>query len=220
VVKPVPAAAGTVRTRGTHAAARDDSAAGARRCALRGSAQAKFIAVDDDPRLGKADAKVTIIEFGDFQCPYCRAFWRETLPRIKKEYVDTGRVRIAYRDFAQDAHLEALMTAMAAECAEDQGKYWEFHDKVFREQDRRGRDVVRYRAADVERWATEIGLEAGAFNECFDSERHKAEVQKDYKDGAGIGMSGTPVFFINGRALVGAHPFSTFQKVIEEELRK
>ena len=184
------------------------------------SAQAKFIGIDDDPQLGKSDAKVTIIEFGDFQCPFCRAFWRDTLPRIKKEYVDTGRVRIVFRDFAQDVHPEALMTAMAAECADDQGKYWEFHDKAFREQDRRGRDVVRYRIADVKRWATEIGLEPTAFNECLDSERYKAEVQKDYKDGADIGMTGTPVFFINGRALVGAHPFPTFQKVIEEELKK
>lgn len=185
------------------------------------SAQAKFIGIDDDPQLGKADAKVTIIEFGDYQCPLCRAFWRDTLLRIKKEYVETGRVRIVFRDFPiQDAHPEATVTAMAAECAEDQGKYWEFHDKVFREQDRRGRDVIRYSARDVRRWATEVGLEAAAFNECLDSERHKAEVQKDYKDGADVGMNGTPVFFINGRALVGAHSFATFQKIIEEELRK
>jgi len=185
------------------------------------SAQAKFIGVDDDPQLGKADAKVTIIEFGDYQCPLCRAFWRDTLPRIKKEYVDTGRVRIVFRDFPiQDIHPEATVTAMAGECAEDQGKFWEFHDKAFREQDRRGRDIVRYKVADVKRWAMDIGLEAAAFNECLDSERHKAEVEKDYKDGADIGMTGTPVFFINGRAVVGAHPFATFQKVIEEELQK
>lgn len=183
--------------------------------------QGRFIGVDDDPQLGKADAKVTIIEFGDYQCPLCRAFWRDTLPRIKKEYVETGRVRIVFRDFPiQAVHPEATMTAVAAECAEDQGKYWEFHDKVFREQDRRGRDVVRYRIADVKRWATEVGLEAAAFNDCLDSERHKAEVQKDHQDGADIGMNGTPVFFINGRALVGAHPFPAFQKVIEEELKK
>lgn len=183
--------------------------------------QGRFIGVDDDPQLGKADAKVTIIEFGDYQCPLCRAFWRDTLPRIKKEYVETGRVRIVFRDFPiQAVHPEATMTAVAAECAEDQGKSWEFHDKVFREQDRRGRDVVRYRIADVKRWATEVGLEAAAFNDCLDSERHKAEVQKDHQDGADIGMNGTPVFFINGRALVGAHPFPAFQKVIEEELKK
>ena len=185
------------------------------------AAQATFIGIDDDPQLGNADAKVTIIEFGDYQCPLCRAFWRDTLPRIEKEYVDTGRVRIVFRDFPiQDVHPEATVTAMAAEGAEDQGKYWEFHDKVFREQDRRGRDIIRYSARDVRRWATEIGLETAAFNECLDSERHKAEVQKDYQDGADIGMNGTPVFFINGRALVGAHPFATFQKIIEEELKR
>ena len=185
------------------------------------AAQATFIGIDDDPQLGKADAVVTIIEFGDYQCPLCRAFWRETLPRIKREYVETGRVRIVFRDFPiQDVHPEATVTAMAAECAEDQGKFWEFHDKVFREQDRRGRDVVRYNVRDVKRWAADVGLEAAAFNECLDSERHKAEVLKDYQDGAGIGMNGTPVFFINGRALVGAHPFTTFQKIIEEELKR
>lgn len=95
------------------------------------AAQAKFIGIDDDPQLGNADAKVTIIEFGDYQCPLCRAFWRDTLPRIKKEYVDTGRVRIVFRDFPiQDAHPEATVTAMAAECAEDQGTYWEDRKSV------------------------------------------------------------------------------------------
>jgi protein-disulfide isomerase len=187
---------------------------------LHAAAQARFIGIDDDPQLGDRNARVTIIEFGDYQCPFCRAFWRETLPRIKKEYIDTGKARLVYRDFAQDVHPEALVTAMAAECADDQGKFWEFHDKVFREQDRRGRDVVRYRVTDVKRWAVDIGLQAAAFNECLDSERYKAEVKKDYTDGADIGMTGTPVFFINGRALVGAHPFASFQKVIEEELRR
>jgi len=155
------------------------------------TAQAKFIGIDDDPQVGQADAKVTIIEFGDYQCPNCRAFWRETLPRIKKEYVDTGKVRIVYRDFPiAEIHPEAMVTTMAAEGAEDLGKFWQFHDRVFREQDRRGRNVVRFTAADLKRW------------------------------GAEVGMNGTPVFFINGRVLAGAHPFSTFQKVIEEELRK
>ena len=108
------------------------------------SAQGKFIGIDDDPQLGAADAKVTIIEFGDYQCPSCRAFWRETLPRIKKDYVDTGKVRIVFRDFpVQEIHPEATVSAIAANCAGDQGKYFEFHDKVFREQDRRGRDIVQ-----------------------------------------------------------------------------
>lgn len=185
------------------------------------SGQAKFIGIDDDPQLGDAGAKVTIIEFGDYQCPNCRAFWRETLPRIKKEYVDTGKVRLVFRDFPiQDIHPEAMASAMAAECAGDQGKYFEFHDKVYREQDRRGRDVVRFRTNELKRWGAEIGLDSASFDECLDSERHKGEVAKDYEDGAAVGIQGTPMFFVNGRVIAGAQPFGNFRKVIEEELKK
>jgi protein-disulfide isomerase len=185
-----------------------------------GAAQ-KFIGIDDDPQLGPSNAKVTIIEFADFQCPNCRAFWRDTLPRIKKEYIDTGKVRIVFRDFPiQDIHPEATITAVAAECADDQGKYFEFHDKVFREQDHRGRDVVRYRVDELKRWGADIGLDVAAFNECVDSERHKEEVAKDYMNGTDVGINGTPVFFINGRLITGAQSFGNFRKVIEEELKK
>lgn len=180
----------------------------------------KFISVDDDPVLGDPKAGVTIIEFGDYQCPFCRQFWKETLPRLKKEYIDTGRVRLIFRDFPQEVHPEAMATAMAAECAGDQGKYFEFHDKVFLEQDRRERDVVRYRAADLKRWAVDIGLDPAPFNQCLDGDRHKDEVTKDFRDGSDVGITGTPIFFVNGRVLAGAHPFATFQKVIEEELKK
>ena len=181
----------------------------------------KFIGIDDDPQLGASDAKVTIIEFADFQCPNCRAFWRDTLPRIKKEYVDTGKVRIVFRDFPiQEIHPEATITAIAAECADDQGKYFEFHDKVYREQDRRGRDIVRYRVDELKRWGADIGLDVAAFNECVDSQRYKDEVAKDYMNGTDVGINGTPVFFINGRLIAGAQPFANFQRVIEEELKK
>ena len=183
------------------------------------SAQARFIGIDDDPQLGDPNARVTIIEFGDYQCPYCRQFWRETFPRLKKEYIDTGKARFVYRDFPQPVHPEAMLSAIAAECADDQGKYYEFHDKLFREQDRRGRDVVRYRAPELKRWAADIMLDTAAFNSCLDEERHKDEVSKDYKDLEGLGLEGTPIFFVNGRALVGAHPFATFQKVIEDLLK-
>ena len=184
-----------------------------------GDAQGRFIGVDDDPQLGSAEARVTIIEFGDYQCPFCRQFWRETFPRLKKEYIDTGRVRFVYRDYPQSVHPEAMITAIAAECAGDQGKYFEYHDKVFQEQDRRGRDVVRYRAAELKRWAADLKLDTAAFNACLDAERHKDEVAKDFSDLQGLGFEGTPIFFVNGRALVGAHPFDTFKKVIDEFLK-
>lgn len=184
------------------------------------AAQRGFIGVDDDPQLGDAAARVTIIEFGDFQCPFCRQFWRETLPRLRKEYIDTSRVRFVYRDFPQESHPEAVPLAMAAHCAGDQGRYWEFHDRIFREQDRRGRDVVRVRTQDIKRWAVDLKLDAPAFDACLDSGKYEAEVKKDLEDGLGVGIPGTPMFFINGRVLGGAHPYSAFQKVIEEELRK
>lgn len=184
------------------------------------SAQGRFIGVDDDPALGDPKAPVTIIEFGDYQCPFCRQFWRETFPRLKKQYIDTGKVRFVYRDFPQSVHPEAMLTAIAAECAADQDRYFEYHDKIFQEQDRRGRDVVRYRAAELKRWAVDLKLDAAAFNTCLDSEQHKDEVSKDYKDMEGLGFDGTPIFFVNGRVLAGAHPFGTFQKVIEELLKQ
>lgn len=183
------------------------------------NAQGRFIGIDDDPSLGDPKAPVTIIEFGDYQCPFCRQFWRETFPRLKKEYIDTGKVRVIYRDYPQAVHPEAMLSAMAAECADDQGKYYKFHDKLFREQDRRGRDVVRFKAPELKCWAADIKLDTAAFNACLDEERHKDEVSKDYKDLEGLGIEGTPIFFVNGRALVGAHPFATFQKVIEDFLK-
>jgi protein-disulfide isomerase len=181
-----------------------------------------FIGVDDDAVLGEAAARVTIIEFGDYQCPICRLFWKETLPRLRKEYVDTGKAKLVFRDFPLPVHPMAAPAAMATECAEDQGRFWEMHDKVYREQDRRARegDVAEFRASDLKKWAADIKLDPAAFNDCLDSGKYKQEVAADYAAAMGLGLGGTPVFFINGRALFGAHPFATFQKVIEEELKK
>ena len=182
----------------------------------------QFIGVDDDPVLGEAGAKVTIIEFGDYQCPICRLFWKETLPRLRKEYVDTGKVKLVFRDFPLPGHPMAVPAAMATECAEDQGRFWEMHDKVYREQDRRAREgeVAEFRANDLKRWAADLKLDTAAFNSCLDSGKYKQEVAADYAAAMGVGLKGTPVFFVNGRALLGAHPFADFQKIIEEELKK
>ena len=185
------------------------------------SAQGKFIGVDDDPVLGEASAKVTIIEFGDYQCPSCRMFWREIEPRLKKQYVDTGKVKLVFRDFPiQQIHPDAMSAAMAAQCAADQGKYWEYHDKIFRQQDRGSDAVVRFNAADLKKWGADIRLDAARFNECIDSGRYKDEVAKDYADGTALGIQGTPMFFINGRAVAGAQPFPVFKKIIDEELSR
>ncbi|MBI4117182.1 MAG: DsbA family protein [Parcubacteria group bacterium] len=181
------------------------------------------VSADDDPFLGPAKAKVTIIEFSDFQCPFCRSFWRETLGKIKSEYIDSGKsVRFVYRDFPLSSiHPMAQKYAEAAECAEDQNKYWEMHDKIFEEQEKLGQGTIgSYGISDIRRWAQELGLNALEFNQCLDSGKYAAEVKKDFEDGSRAGANGTPTIFINGRIVVGAQPFENFKAIIEEELQK
>jgi protein-disulfide isomerase len=102
----------------------------------------------------------------------------------------------------------------------DQGKYWQMHDKIFREQDKGEDTVVRFKTADLKKWAKDIGLDTTAFNACLDSMRYKDEVAKDKADGDSVGVQGTPMFFINGRGIGGAQPYPVFRKVIDEELKK
>lgn len=175
---------------------------------------------DDDPALGNPAAPVTIIEFSDFQCPFCRQFFRETLPRLNEQYIRAGRVRFVYRDFPlASIHELAATYAEAAECADDQGQFWAMHDKIFQEQDRRGAGTISgVTAADVKRWATEIGLDGAAFESCLDSGTHRAEVAKDFADGQAAGVTGTPTIFINGRSIVGALPFERFAREIDVAL--
>ncbi len=178
------------------------------------------VGIDDDPVLGDAKAKVFIIEFGDYQCPSCRAFWREVEPRLKKDYVDTGKAKLVFRDFPiVQIHPEAMLAAMAADCAADQNKYWQYHDKVFREQDKQGEDIVRFKVADLKKWGKDIGLDVAAFNACIDSAKYKDEVAKDKADGDGVGIQGTPTFFINGHVVGGAQPYPVFKKIIDDLLK-
>lgn len=178
------------------------------------------VSADDDPYLGNKNAPITMIEFSDFQCPFCRAFWRDTLPQIKKEYIDTGKLKFVYRDFPLSFHQGAAPAAEGAECAEDQGKFWQLHDKIFQEQDKQGQGTIQFTKSDVVKWAGQTGLDMGKFNQCLDSGKYKAEVEKDIADGTAAGVTGTPAIFINGRLVVGAQPFSAFKAVIDEELKK
>jgi protein-disulfide isomerase len=182
--------------------------------------QGVFIGVDDDPMLGSATAKVLIIEFGDYQCPSCRMFWKEVEPRLRKEYIDTGKAKLVFRDFPiVQIHPEALLAAMAVDCSADQNKYWEYHDKVFREQYNKGDDLVRFKAADLKRWAKDIGLDPAKFDQCLDSEKYKNEVLKDKADGDAVSVQGTPTFFINGHVIGGAQPYPAFKNLIDSLLK-
>ena len=166
---------------------------------------------DDDAVLGDDDAPITIIEFSDYECPFCTRFYLNTLPQIKSEYIDTGKVKLIYRDYPLGFHANAQKAAEAAECAGEQGKYYEMHDKLFDE-------GVDGGVSSFKQYAKEIGLNAEEFNECLDSGEMASEVQKDFQDGQRAGVQGTPTFFINGKILKGAQPFEVFKQIIEEEL--
>ena len=176
---------------------------------------------DDDAVLGDPNAPVTLIEFSDFQCPFCRKFYKETLPQIKKEYILTGKAKLVYRDFPLvQIHPGATPAAEGAECAQDQGKFWEMHDAIFDEQEKLGSGTVQFTADDVKKWAANIGLDTSKFNQCLDSGKYKQEVEKDLADGSAAGVNGTPATFVNGRLVSGAQPFSAFKVIIDEELKK
>lgn len=178
------------------------------------------VSADDDPVMGSASAAVTIIEFSDFQCPFCRKFWKETLPQIVEEYVDTGKVKFVYRDFPLSFHPGAEPAARAAECADEQGKFWEMHDKIFEEEDKQGQGTIQFDEEDLKTWAKGVsGLKYADWEKCFDSGKYADEVANDFSDGTAAGVSGTPSFFINGRQVEGAVPFAEIKAVIEEELK-
>jgi protein-disulfide isomerase len=170
----------------------------------------------DDHILGNKNAKVTIIEYGDFQCPFCRKFWEETLPQIKKDFIDTGKARLIYRHFPLSFHPGAKPAAYAVECANDQGKFWQMHDKIFEEQ----KKTSQFSIDDLKKWASAIGLDAAKFNQCLDEEKYAKRVSDDFTSGQAAGVSGTPTFFINGQKIVGAQPYDNFKSVINGLLSK
>lgn len=170
--------------------------------------------VDDDPFLGSPEAPVTIVEFGDFQCPFCKRFFETTEREIIDTYVKTGKVRFVYRDFPiTSIHPMAQKSAEASECADDQNKFWEYHDLLYQRQGDLGNE-------NLKRWARELGLNGATFDECLDSGKYKNEVERDYADGIALGVSGTPANIVNGRLVPGALPFEQFRAIIEAELAR
>lgn len=169
------------------------------------------VSADDDPVKGSENATVTIIEFSDFECPFCARFYEQTLPQIEENYINTGKVKLVYRDYPLGFHQNAQKAAEAAECADEQGKFWEMHDMIFENQN-------AIDTASLKQYAGQLGLNTSEFNDCLDSGRMASEVQKDFSDGSLYGVTGTPAFFINGVLVSGAQPYSVFEQVIEEQL--
>jgi protein-disulfide isomerase len=163
------------------------------------------------PSRGPADAPIQIVEFSDFQCPFCSRA-TGTLKKLEDTY--PGKIRVVYRDFPLvSIHPQAAKAAEAAACANDQGKFWAMHDVLFGHQD-------KLQEADLKKSAADLGLEATAFNECLDSGKHAADWQKNAAEGEKYGVQSTPAFFINGRMVVGAQPYESFAKVVDEELAR
>lgn len=163
-----------------------------------------------NPSKGPADAPITIIEFADFQCPYCS----KVIPSLKEvEAAYPGKIRFVWKDFPLGGHPRAIPAAVAMHCAGDQGKVWEMYDVLF-ENSRALED------ADLKGYATRIGLDVAAWEACTTSGKHEAHIQADFKAGETNGVSSTPSLFVNGILVAGALPFEHFKEIIDRELAK
>jgi protein-disulfide isomerase len=176
--------------------------------------------VVDAPTLGRADAPVTLVEFSDYQCPFCQRFFVTTLPVLKKDYIATGKLRYVFRDYPLEMHPLARQAAEAAHCAGEQGKYWEMHDALFQNQ---GALAPQQLAAH----ARTLGVDGAGFSECLSSGRNAARVERGLADGAAAGVQGTPGFVIGrtqagdvveGTSIRGAQPLETFRRIIDQML--
>jgi protein-disulfide isomerase len=167
------------------------------------------VAVTGAPFKGPERAAVTIVKFEDFQCPYCKTV-QPTYQELLKRY--NGKVRLVHKDLPLDAiHPQARQAAEAARCAGEQGKFWEYHDTLYANSPKAG-------VEELKSHAKEVGLNVSSFEQCFTSGKFKGLVQKDLSEGAQLGVTGTPTFFINGREISGAQPVEAFAAIIDEEL--
>jgi len=169
------------------------------------------IDVEGRPSQGPEDAKVTIVEFTDYQCPFCSRYYKETYPKLLEAY--ERRVRYVVRNFPiSSIHPLAQGAAEAAECAHDQGKFWKYHDVLFENQN--ALDLP-----SLKRYAAQVGLDRERFDACMREGEKAAVVRKDLEDGRRYGVRGTPTFFVNGQFLAGAKPLDEFRAVIDPKLR-
>jgi protein-disulfide isomerase len=171
--------------------------------AVPGLPPARMIAVSGRPTRGPADAPITIVEFTDYECGYCRRHFEHTYPLIQAAYGD--RIRYVIKNFPLTSiHPNALRAAEAAECAFDQDRFWEYHDRLFRANG-------NLRVEDLKSYARELGMDGERFDQCLDSESKRGIVESDFREAVALGLRGTPAFFINGRSVYGAQPMEVFE---------
>jgi len=169
--------------------------------------------------MGSADAPVTVVEFTDYQCPFCRRFTQSTFPLIQKQYIDTGKVRWVVRDLPLAFHANARKAGQSVHCANEQGKFWEMRDMLFKNSAKLGE-------GDLRKYAGDLGLDVSAFDSCLASDRHMAEIDQDSAEAKRVSITGTPTFVIgkadgdklSGTLVVGAQPLNAFKSAIDKLL--
>lgn len=180
-----------------------------------GSIDMAKLAGEDSPAMGSADAPVTIVEFADFQCPFCGRFTKDAFSQIKSQYIDTGKVKFVYRNFAF-LGLESQDSANAAYCAKDQGKFWEYYDYLYSHQN--GENEGAFTRDNLKIFGQNLGLDGSSFNSCVDSRQYQDRVTADTKAGREAGVTGTPTVIIGGKLIVGAQSFQMYADAIEAQL--
>ncbi len=183
------------------------------------------VSIDDDPVKGNPDAPVTIIEFSDFQCPFCKRFFDQTLPLLEQDYIDTGKVKLVFRDFPiEKIHPNAVAAHMAAECADEQQSFWEYHDVLFGKQGQWANLDLQDAIFKFQQFSLDLGLDSEKFDDCFLTLSLIGEVERDYIDAIGYGADATPTFFIgndqSGFVVVkGALAYPIMKEIIEIKLQ-
>ena len=171
----------------------------------------------NDHVLGNKDAKVTIVEYADFRCPFCERFYTQSEKQIIADYVNTGKVRFIFRNYAFLGQ-QSVWASEAAECANEQGKYWEYYNWLFSNQALES-DLNFYSKANLAKYAGQVGLGTAQFASCLNSDKYAKHVADDLASGKTIGVTGTPTTFINGQKIVGAQPYETFKQAIDALLK-
>jgi protein-disulfide isomerase len=182
------------------------------------------VSLDDDPVKGDPDAPITIIEFSDFQCPFCSRWYDQTLSQLEENYIDTGKAKLVYRDLPLDSiHPNAKTTHIAAECADEQDQFWDYHDMLFENQSQWNRLSSDDLSTKLIEFADTLELNTVSFESCLSSQEIADEVNADILDARELGATGTPTFFIGNEKdgfvkLVGAQPYASFENMIDSQL--
>ncbi len=170
-----------------------------------------------DPVLGNPSAKLTVVEFADYQCPFCERFFTDTFSQIKKDYIDTGKVKFVFKNLAFLGK-ESTDAANAAMCAKEQNKFWEYHDYLFTHQ--QGENQGAFSPENLKKFAVAVGLNATQFNSCLDAQKYNAQVLADQAEASKNGFNSTPSTAVGSTGIIGAQPYAQFKAAIDAELAK